>query len=100
MDEQILEEKIIAWCDALSEKSKLDTLSNGMNIDLAYTYGYDWNAKYIRIWYTSANTRSSFAFVDHEGNIYKCAGWKAPAKGIRGHIDNPPMSLGELYRRG
>lgn len=28
--------------------------------------------------------RSSHAFIDHAtGEIYKCAGWKAPAKGVR-----------------
>jgi hypothetical protein len=29
----------------------------------------------------------SYAFVDAEGNIYKCAGWKAPAKGARATVD-------------
>jgi hypothetical protein len=30
--------------------------------------------------------RSSYAFVDAEGNIYKSAGWNKPAKGVRATV--------------
>lgn len=36
------------------------------------------------------NQRSVAGFLDNDGNIYKAAGWKAPAKGIRGNIYNNP----------
>ena len=39
--------------------------------------------KYTRIVQTAQAHRSVFCFVDAEGNIYKAAGWKAPAKGVR-----------------
>jgi len=45
--------------------------------------------------------RSVFAFVDPEtGDIYKPAGWNAPAKGVRGNVtdEKPPLSADELYR--
>ena len=32
---------------------------------------------------TSGNHSHVYAFVDTDGNVYKAAGWKAPAKGIR-----------------
>lgn len=32
-------------------------------------------------------TGSVYAFVDAEGNIYKAAGFKAPAKGVRATVD-------------
>jgi hypothetical protein len=46
-------------------------------------------AKYARIVLThSGRQHRSYAFVDAEGNIYKCAGWKAPAKGVRATVDD------------
>lgn len=34
--------------------------------------------------------RSVAGFLDNDGNILKAAGWKGPAKGIRGNIFNNP----------
>lgn len=63
---------------------------------ISYTRG----KKYIRIisdnrYYTlegeiaiATASRSVFCFLDMDGNILKAAGWKAPAKGIRGNIRN------------
>ena len=50
------------------------------------------------------NNRSVYAFLDKEGNIYKAANWKTPAKGIRGTVSSiDPTSLEAsthwLYRR-
>lgn len=45
--------------------------------------------------------RSVFCFVDPaNGNIYKPAGWDAPAKGKRGNIydTDRPLRKGALYR--
>ena len=44
---------------------------------------------------------SVHCFVDNFGNIYKAAGWKAPAKGIRGHIlaEKKPLRGYEFYVR-
>lgn len=40
------------------------------------------------------NQRSVAAFLDNDGNILKPAGWKGPAKGVRGNIfDNPEKSI-------
>jgi hypothetical protein len=44
--------------------------------------------KYARIVVSSGGQNSSaYAFVDTEGNIYKSAGWDAPAKGVRATVD-------------
>lgn len=40
---------------------------------------------------------SSYCFLDAEGNIYKCASWKAPAKGIRGNLATVDMSKVDPY---
>ena len=44
--------------------------------------------KYARIVQDGGGSRSSYAFVDVEGNIYKSAGWSAPAKGVRSTVDD------------
>jgi len=33
------------------------------------------------------NQRMVHSFVDNEGNVYKAAGWRAPAKGVRYNLD-------------
>jgi len=51
--------------------------------------------------YGGKGSRSVFAFVDPTtGDIYKPAGWNAPAKGVRGNVNdaNPPLRAGDLYR--
>jgi hypothetical protein len=48
--------------------------------------------KYVRVVRSSpdGSSRSVFCFVRKEdGAILKAAGWKAPAKGERGNINNP-----------
>lgn len=48
--------------------------------------------KYIKI-FVKDTQRCIFMFIDQEGNIYKPANYRAPAKGIRGHISNWKKSL-------
>lgn len=38
---------------------------------------------------------SAYAFLDRDGNIYKAAGWKGPAKGIRGSVFQPDCGWGK-----
>jgi len=58
-------------------------------------------SKYIRLVVTSYGQRSVHCFLDKEGNIYKAASWKIPAKGIRGNINNDkkPLRGWEYYNR-
>lgn len=43
--------------------------------------------KWIRIVVSQPGTRSAYGFISQEtGLLYKAAGWKAPAKGVRGNI--------------
>lgn len=48
--------------------------------------------KYTKI-FVKDTQRCIFMFIDEEGNIYKPANYKSPAKGIRGHISNWRQSL-------
>lgn len=64
------------------------------------TFSYTEGGKYIRVFYTFGGRYDNavFAFVDADGNIYKPAGWKTPAKGVRARIDqNPPLEEKDLY---
>jgi hypothetical protein len=60
--------------------------------------------KYTRIVQTATAHRSVYCFVDAEGNIYKSAGWKAPAKGVRSTLATVDIANVDpygswLYRR-
>jgi len=50
--------------------------------------------KYIKLVVASGGQRSVYCFLDMEGNIYKAATWKAPAKYIRGSVFNPSYGWG------
>jgi len=60
--------------------------------DLGFTTGFEAGTKYVRIfhWYddgSSLKQRSCHSFVDYEGNIWKAASWKSPAKNFpRGNV--------------
>jgi hypothetical protein len=49
----------------------------------------DRGPKYVRMWRVTVGigSRSAFAFIDKEGNIWKPAGWKGPTKNFpRGNV--------------
>lgn len=60
---------------------------DGLNIkfDDYGTFSVRPGKKYDKIVVTTkmGNHVSAYAFVDIDGNVYKTAGWNAPAKGIR-----------------
>jgi hypothetical protein len=64
-------------------------------------YTMEAGSKYIRIVRTVFNSRSVHCFVDRDGNIYKAASWKIPAKGIRGNINDEkkPLLGWDYYNR-
>lgn len=41
-----------------------------------------------------ADPRYVYCFIDYDGNIYKPASWKAPAKHVRGSVFDPDYSWG------
>lgn len=57
--------------------------------------------KFVKIIRVDQASKSAFCFVDYDGNIYKAAGWNAPAKGIRGTLGdkNKPLDGRDFYRR-
>lgn len=43
--------------------------------------------------------KSVHCFLDHDGHVYKAAGWKAPAKGIRYTTPEEALAAADVYGR-
>ncbi len=84
----------------------MNHLNNNMEKPDEYRYDYTTRgSKYYKIIMNGRNHESVYCFVDkRNGDIYKSAGWSAPAKGIRGSIlitdtySNADWSGGWLYK--
>lgn len=63
-------------------------------------FHYTTGKRYYKVMVKSNGSTSVHCFVDGMGNIYKPASFSAPAKGIRGNINNPkkPLLCGDFYR--
>ncbi len=67
----------------------------------SYKYAVKRTQKWYKVTHTFGEQTSVFAFINPEnGDIYKPAGWNAPAKGVRGNIFNEklPLTSGSLYK--
>lgn len=104
LKEEKLSEALVQWLgklqlhsDAYYQTHLKATWDRGHQMKFQVEYG----SKYIKVITIAPGHRSVFAFVDSDGNIYKAATWKAPAKHVRGSVYNAeqPMTLGELYIR-
>jgi len=79
--------------DTMFETDKKDL--PGLCKDGPYRHVYaEPGRKYIKLVVASGDQRSVYCFLDMEGNIYKAATWKAPAKYIRGSVFNPSYGWG------
>lgn len=103
----VTETEIKAFCEAVQDKVTEGRPSKVFK----YTISAEWGKKNIRIVVNETTDStpfykniSVFCFVDIEtGNILKAAGWKAPAKGVRGNIKNGANDVtayGAVYLRG
>ena len=74
----MIEQSIQKLCDLLSEQWKQQYPNSNANT-LTYSVG--------KKYYKLIQDNAAFCFIDKDGNVYKSASWRAPAKGIRFHID-------------
>lgn len=82
-------------CVALSDSYKRFN-PDGVDKDYAPVFTVEEARKYYKIIMSTTGSRSIHAFVDRDGNVYKPASFKAPAKGVRYNLrDNPE----ECYQR-
>ncbi len=91
--------------DQLCAILKANYYKNGSTLD--YSFGIQETRKYYKVIMVN-NQRSVHAFVDkNNGDLYKAASWKAPAKGVRYNLVTDIEKLkvmadwagGYLYRR-
>jgi len=74
----MIEQSIQELCDVLSKQWAEKYPNSSLNT-LTYSVG----KKYFKL----IQDNAVFCFIDKDGNVYKSASRKAPAKGIRFHID-------------
>ena len=73
-----IQQSVQKLCDVLSQQWAKQHPNSSMS-----TLTYHLGKKYFKL----IQDNSVFCFIDKDGNVYKPASWKAPAKGIRFHID-------------
>lgn len=67
--------------------------ARGTKVTLTFKPG----RKYIKIVDNSNGSASVYCFLDFDGNIFKAASWKAPAKHIRGSVFDENHSWGKGF---
>jgi hypothetical protein len=85
------EAQLQAYADyIIADYNKLGSTSDTNQMVVTFMPG----SKYTRVVTSNwSGSRSSHSFIDADGNIWKCAGWNAPAKNFtRGNIMTPDFS--------
>jgi len=75
----------------------ITALNDKFNAD-SYSFEVEQGPKYARVVRTSYGQRSAYCFVDAHGLVYKAAGWKGPAKGVRANLAT--LNLGHVDQYG
>lgn len=74
-------------CDMVSELNQHAENYFSIKPGVAKIYEVEMARKYLKVWYKGDGIKSIVMFIDEQGNIYKPASHKAPAKGVRGKIE-------------
>ena len=98
-----LQQAVDKWLERVQSNSdkKFETeFENIWTIGGAPKFTKKIGEKFIKISSVAPGSNSAFAFIDLNGNIYKPASFRVPAKGIRGNIydENAPITSWEFYR--
>lgn len=81
--ERNIEKDLQTYCDLLMRDLK-SNYPNSSDTTFTFTKG----GKYYKILQDQSYGQSVHAFVDEDGNVYKPAGWRAPAKGVRARLED------------
>lgn len=86
-------ETFLAGCARISQEHSAKHFPNNENSVFSYERGQ----RYIRVVRSDYGARSVHCFVDTTtGDVLKAAGWRAPAKGVRGNIFDDKNGLGRM----
>jgi hypothetical protein len=82
------------YVDEIKVASDLRWEKSGYDMTKAPTYSIMSGSKFHKVIVTTWGSQSVHCFVDRvTGDIYKASSWKAPAKGIRGNINDVKKPL-------
>lgn len=88
--------KFVAALEAAADDHYRRTLPESHARGWAPKYTLERGQKFIRVIQEDhGGSRCAFCFLDADGNILKCDGWKRPARGIRGSLFDPNFSIGK-----
>jgi len=103
-----MEKQILNWIEQARKSIEASSIAEYPDCKLNHTtLTFKKGKKYYKLitenLYDNERGGSVYSFIDLEGNIYKAASYKAPAKGTRGNIEKvDPTKLGActgwLYR--
>ena len=95
-----MDTKIQNYISEIQNAEKIYWSSNGYDMTKIPEITVTKAKKFYKIWIKTFGQTSIHCFVDFEGKIYKPATWQAPAKGIRGNVNNDkkPLLCGDFYR--
>ena len=91
-------EDYLVELQAVSDK---DWERQGYNMERKPIYSLNYGKRWTKVVVETFGSKSVHCFIDSlTGDLYKSASWKAPAKGIRGNINNEkkPYLSREFYR--
>jgi len=90
------------YVDEIKKASDADWQKHGYDMTKAPTFSIMSGSKFHKIVVTTWGSQSVHCFVEKEsGDIYKAATWNAPAKHVRGNIneDRKPLLGWDFYWR-
>jgi len=93
------ESKLLEYVCLLGNKHKQEYAAKYPNL-ASPSFSVQFGKKYGKIVRQSGSQRSVHCFVDlSNGDLYKAATWKSPAKHVRGNIadENPPIFGKDFY---
>lgn len=77
--------QMVEYLNILEENTRKHFTKHYPTLDIPH-YEVEPGRKYNKVVQVD-NQRIVHSFVDNEGNVYKAAGWRAPAKGVRYNLN-------------